>query len=199
MPVAIEGETGHSSMALQVTKPVVSACLRAFCGMGAGCSEIAVDLSAVALALQIAQSRVLVRYWEGRHGSMENMTPHLLIVEDDSEMRDLLRKVLEKEGYRVSVAVDGRDAEASLSRDAFDLVVTDMLMPDDGGLELLRAVRETHPTLPVIILTAFGDWGSYSQALELGAAAFISKPLKMGELIGAIHTALVGRGAGQAV
>jgi two-component system OmpR family response regulator len=127
------------------------------------------------------------------------MGTHLLIVEDDSEMRDLLRKVLEKEGYRVSGAADGREALASLSQAAFDLVVTDMLMPEDGGLELLQAIRETHPTLPVIIITAFGDWGSYSRALELGAAAFISKPLKMAELVGAIHTALAGRGAGQAV
>ncbi len=130
---------------------------------------------------------------------METMSAHLLIVEDDSEMRDLLRKVLEKEGYQISVAGDGREATASLSRHSFDLVVTDMLMPDDGGLELLRAIRESHPTLPVIIITAFGDWGSYSRALELGAAAFISKPLKMAELTAAIQTALAGRGAGQAV
>jgi len=74
-----------------------------------------------------------------------------------------------------------------------------MLMPEDGGLELLRSIRERHPTLPVIIITAFGDWGSYSRALELGAAAFISKPLKLAELIAAIQTALAGSGAGQAV
>lgn len=130
---------------------------------------------------------------------METMSAHLLIVEDDAEMRDLLRKVLEKEGYRVSVAADGHEALALPLQTAFDLVVTDLLMPDDGGLELLQAIRESHPTLPVIIITAFGDWGSYSRALELGAAAFISKPLKMAELVGAIHTALAGRGAGQAV
>ena len=131
-------------------------------------------------------------------GGMEAMSAHLLIVEDDPEMRDLLRKVLDKEGYRVSVAGDGHEAIASLSRTPYDLVVTDMLMPDDGGLELLQVIRETQPTLPVIIITAFGDWRSYSRALELGAAAFISKPLKLAELIGAIHTALAGRGAGQA-
>jgi len=127
------------------------------------------------------------------------MSAHLLIVEDDPEMGDLLRKVLEKEGYVVAVAANRHDATTHLSRDAFDLVVTDMLMPDNGGLELLRLVRETHPRLPVIIITAFGDWGSYSRALELGAAAFISKPLKMAELIAAIHTALAGSGAGEAV
>lgn len=127
------------------------------------------------------------------------MSARLLVVEDDPEMRELLRKVLEKEGYRVSVAADGREASTWLSRLPVDLVITDMLMPDDGGLQLLQAIRESRPTLPVIIITAFGDWGSYSQALELGAAAFISKPLKMAELIGAIHTALAGRGAGQVV
>jgi two-component system OmpR family response regulator len=126
------------------------------------------------------------------------MRAHLLIVEDDPEMRDLLRKVLEKEGFLISLAGNGREAAASLSQGQFDLVVTDMLMPDNGGLELLRAIRTSQPTLPVIIITAFGDWGSYTRALELGAAAFISKPLKMAELTAAIQVALAARGAGQA-
>lgn len=125
-----------------------------------------------------------------RHGS-----ERLLIVDDDEEMRDLLRKVLEKEGYHVSVAGDGREALAVLARGTFDLVVTDMLMPHDGGLELLENLHRIHPTLPVIIVTAFGDWHSYTRALELGAAAFISKPLRMSELIAAVHNALAGRGA----
>ncbi len=123
------------------------------------------------------------------------LNEHLLIVEDDPEMRDLLRKVLEKEGYRVSLAGDGREAGTLLARGGFDLVVTDMLMPHDGGLELLATVHRNLPTLPVIIVTAFGDWRSYSRALELGAAAFISKPLRMSELVAAVHNALAGRGA----
>ncbi|HSB69612.1 MAG TPA: response regulator [Candidatus Methylomirabilis sp.] len=126
------------------------------------------------------------------------MKPQLLIVEDDPEMRDLLRKVLEKDGYQVSLAADGHEATALLSRNHFDLVVTDMLMPHDGGLELMETIRQTQPMLPVIIITAFGDWASYSRALELGAVAFISKPLKMAELASAIHAALEGRGAGRA-
>ena len=125
------------------------------------------------------------------------LSPHLLIVEDDPEMRDLLRKVLEKDGYQVSVAADGHEAIPLLSRGDFALVVTDMLMPHDGGLELLEFIRRTQPMLPVIIITAFGDWQSYSRALELGAVAFISKPLKMAELVSAIQTALAGSGAGQ--
>ena len=122
----------------------------------------------------------------------------LLIVEDDHEMRALLRKVLEKEGFRVTPASDGQQALAILSAGQFaefDAVVTDLLMPHDGGLELLAVVHRTRPSLPVIIVTAFGDWDSYSRALELGAAAFISKPLKMAELTSAVHAALARRGA----
>jgi len=120
---------------------------------------------------------------------------HILIAEDEPEMRDLLRKVLEKEGYRVTVAGDGREAMALIPREGYDLVVTDMLMPHDGGLELLAAIQRSHLALPVIIVTAFGDWDSYSRALELGAAAFINKPLRMSELIAAVHTALAKRSA----
>jgi len=126
---------------------------------------------------------------------MERSGGHLLVVEDDQEMRDLLRKVLAKEGYRVSLAADGREALAEIARSPFDLVVTDMLMPHSGGLELLEATHRNHPNLPVIIVTAFGDWGTYSRALSLGAAAFISKPLRMSELIAAVHAALAGRSA----
>ena len=131
------------------------------------------------------------------HKDVPTMSPHLMVVEDDPEMRDLLRKVLEKEGYLISLAANCHEAVSALGKDQFDLVVTDMLMPHDGGLELLETLRSSLPDLPVIIITAFGDWQSYSRALELGAVAFISKPLKMAELTAAIHTALAGRGAGQ--
>ncbi len=126
------------------------------------------------------------------------MGAHILIVEDDPEMRDLLRKVLEKEGYRISAVGDGHEAIGFLSQSSCELILTDMLMPEDGGLELLQVVHQTQPLLPVIIITAFGDWGTYSRALELGAAAFISKPLKLAELVGAIQAALARPGAGQA-
>ena len=134
----------------------------------------------------------------GRHKvqqAMEHSGEHLLIVEDEPEMRDLLRKVLEKEGYRISVAGDGREAFGRIAREDFDLVVTDMLMPSVGGIELLETIQRSFPALPVIIVTAFGDWDTYSRALALGAAAFISKPLRMSELTSAVHAALAKRGA----
>lgn len=126
---------------------------------------------------------------------METPHGHLLVVDDDPEMRDLLRKVLEKDGHGVTAASDSREALGLLASRQYDLVVTDMLMPIEGGLALLREVRNTTPTTPVIIVTAFGDWESYAQAMELGASAFISKPLRMAELTAAVHTVLAARGA----
>jgi DNA-binding NtrC family response regulator len=125
-------------------------------------------------------------------GAMRYSGERLLIVEDDQEMRDLLRKVLEKDGYQVSLAGDRHEAIALLAQGPFDLVVTDLLMPHDGGLELLTTIQQVYPAIPVIV-TAFGDWHTYSRALELGAAAFISKPLHMAELIAAVHNALAKR------
>ncbi len=122
--------------------------------------------------------------------TMRSSSEHLLVVEDDPEMRDLLRKVLEKEGYRVSVASDGAEALSLLGQAAFDLVVTDMLMPVKNGLDLLHDVHRSRPSLPVIMVTAFGDWASYSRAVEEGAAAFINKPLRMSELVSTVQTTL---------
>ncbi len=122
--------------------------------------------------------------------TMRSSSEHLLVVEDDPEMRDLLRKVLEKEGYRVSVASDGAEALSLLGQAAFDLIVTDMLMPVKNGLDLLHDVHRSRPSLPVIMVTAFGDWASYSRAVEEGAAAFINKPLRMSELVSTVQTTL---------
>ena len=126
---------------------------------------------------------------------MRSDSEHLLVVEDDPEMRDLLRKVLEKEGYRVSVAGDGAEALSMLGGGGYDLILTDMLMPVKNGLDLLQDVHRSRPTLPVIMVTAFGDWASYSRAVEMGAAAFINKPLRMSELIAAVHATLARHGA----
>jgi len=125
--------------------------------------------------------------------TMRSPAEHLLIVEDDQEMRDLLRKVLEKEGYRVSVAGDGAEALSLLDGETFDLVVTDMLMPVKNGLDLLHDVHRSRPLLPVIMVTAFGDWASYARAVEEGAAAFIKKPLRMAELVAAVQSTLSRR------
>lgn len=114
----------------------------------------------------------------------------VLVVEDDEEMRELLKKVLAKEGYRVGLAANGAEALARLAAEPYDLVVTNMLMPEAGGLQLIADIRARSPELPVILITAFGDWSSYAQALDLGVSAYISKPLRMAEFLGAVTRAL---------
>lgn len=126
---------------------------------------------------------------------MTTPPPHLLVVEDDPQMRDLMRKVLVRDGYDVREAEDGLAAKGILADEHFDLVITDLLMPNDGGLSLLGHVSRACPETPVIIVTAFGDWDTYAQALARGASAFISKPLRLAELRAAVRTALAAREA----
>ncbi len=103
----------------------------------------------------------------------------LLIVEDDAEMRRLLMDEMVEEGYNVTPAADGSEAALLVTRQAFDLVITDMKMPRLGGLELLPLIRKTAGGTPVVMITAFGDWTSFIEAHERGATEFISKPFQM--------------------
>ena len=119
----------------------------------------------------------------------------ILIIEDMAGVRHAISSMLKRAGHTVAVTENGAEGLAELRKRRFDLIVTDMLMPSVGGIELLEDIQSSHPALPVIIVTAFGDWDSYSRALALGAAAFISKPLRMSELTAAVHAALARRGA----
>jgi two-component system response regulator PilR (NtrC family) len=116
--------------------------------------------------------------------------PRILVVEDDSEMRNLLVYELLDEGYLVSEAVDGEDAALKLAHGEFDLVITDLIMPKTSGLDLLSEVRNIYPRVPAILITAFGDWSSLTQAYEKGACNFICKPFKMNDLKDAVRKAL---------
>lgn len=122
--------------------------------------------------------------------SMPDRSSRVLVVEDDEEMRELLKKVLAKEGYGVGLAANGAEALARLAWQPYDLVITNMLMPEGGGLQLLADIRARSPELPVIMITAFGDWSSYARALDLGVSAYINKPLRMAELLGAVTRVL---------
>ena len=121
-------------------------------------------------------------------------TVRILVVEDDSEMRDLLTDELSDEGYEVTLAVDGSDATVKISEQAFDLVITDMRMPRKGGLELLPELKTACPNTPVILITAFGDWPTLIEAYDKGACDYICKPFKMEDLKRAVKKALQGKG-----
>jgi len=102
---------------------------------------------------------------------------HILVVDDEAGFRALLRDILEEAGHAVTEARDGAEALAFLDRGAFDLVLTDRQMPKVDGLELVRRVRARPSPPPVVILTAHGSIPEAVDAVRLGAADYITKPL----------------------
>jgi two-component system OmpR family response regulator len=114
---------------------------------------------------------------------------HILVVDDDHEIRTLLAEYLEKNGLRVSVARDGKEMHRVLERMRVDLVVLDILLPGDDGLTLCRALR-ANSQLPIIMLTARGDDVDRILGLELGADDYVPKPFKPRELLARITAVL---------
>lgn len=117
----------------------------------------------------------------------------ILVVDDESSMRQLLEIALSKEGYRVKAAESGRKAVKILGKDSFDLVISDIRMPDMTGVEVLRTVKELNPEIPVIMITAYASTETAVEALRLGAYDYITKPFKIEELKNTISNALERR------
>jgi two-component system phosphate regulon response regulator OmpR len=107
--------------------------------------------------------------------------PHLLVVDDDRRIRDLLSRFLNGEGYRVTTADNAADARAKLGSLAFDLLVLDVMMPGETGMQLCKSLRETS-TVPILMLTAKAETDSRIAGLELGADDYVPKPFEPREL-----------------
>lgn len=116
----------------------------------------------------------------------------ILLVDDDVELLKALTKVLEKAEYEVVPQSDARSAIEFINstKKRFDLVITDVFMPGMRGIEFLSALKAAFPCVPVIVVTAFGDWGQYMDALHEGACEYLSKPLDKSELLAAVQHAL---------
>ena len=114
---------------------------------------------------------------------------HLLIVDDDPEIRALLRDYLERHGYRVSAAGDGGAMWQALEREGVDLVVLDLMLPGEDGLVLCRQLR-AGSDLPVIMLTALGEETDRIVGLEMGADDYVAKPFNPRELLARIRGVL---------
>ncbi len=115
--------------------------------------------------------------------------PHLLIVEDDELVQSLLAALLQKEGYAVSLANNGKEMHALLNSEAVNLVLLDLGLPDEDGLVLARQVR-TRSSVPIIVITARKDRQDRLTALEMGADDYITKPFDLQELILRIQNVL---------
>jgi two-component system phosphate regulon response regulator OmpR len=108
-------------------------------------------------------------------------TSHLLLVDDDSRIRDLLSRYLRREGYRVTAAENSAQARAKLDSVRFDLLVLDVMMPGESGLELARHIRSTS-SVPILMLTARAETGDRIAGLELGVDDYVAKPFEAREL-----------------
>lgn len=107
---------------------------------------------------------------------------HILVVDDDKRLRELLRKYLSDQKFRVTTASDASDARAKLTAFAFDIIVLDIMMPGENGLELTTWLRSSNK-VPILLLSAMGDSGDRISGLESGADDYLSKPFEPRELV----------------
>ena len=119
---------------------------------------------------------------------------HLLVVDDDDRLRELLRQFLARAGFRVSVAQDAAAARRLLTLLAFDLLVVDVMMPGEDGFSLTRWIRARNRT-PILILTARGDPADRIEGLKIGADDYLPKPFEPQELLLRIEAILRRAGA----
>lgn len=121
--------------------------------------------------------------------SVQDDAPHLLIVDDDRRIRELLQKFLNGKGFRVTVAADAAEARRKLEGLDFDLLVLDVMMPGENGIALTSSLRDVR-NIPVILLTALGEAESRVAGLEAGADDYLAKPFDPRELVLRINNIL---------
>ena len=110
------------------------------------------------------------------------MPSHILVVDDKASMRDMLEAAFVERGFKVSQASNGLDAINLVKEQVFDVVITDLNMPGENGIGVLRAARDIAPETHVIIISAYGTIDTAVEAMRLGARDFIRKPFKLTEI-----------------
>ena len=112
----------------------------------------------------------------------EDDAPHVLVVDDDRRLRQLVSSYLGKNGYRVSAVASAAEARARLGGLAFDIVVLDVMMPGENGFDFAESLRETSD-IPILMLTARGEAGDRVRGLEAGVDDYLAKPYEPKELL----------------
>ncbi|KXG85918.1 response regulator [Agrobacterium bohemicum] len=119
----------------------------------------------------------------------EDDAPHLLIVDDDARIRDLLQRFLGDKGYRITAAADAAEARRKMEGIRFDLLILDVMMPGENGLSLTRSLNE-NKSVPVLLLTARSEADARIAGLEAGADDYLAKPFDPRELVLRINNIL---------
>lgn len=120
---------------------------------------------------------------------MNQNTPHILVVDDHADIRDLLKRFLEQHGFKVTCARDGKEMKRLMEHGHFTLLVLDLMMPGDDGLTLCRDLR-ARSSIPVVMLTAMGEEMDRIIGLEMGADDYLAKPFNPRELLARIKAVL---------
>jgi DNA-binding response OmpR family regulator len=121
---------------------------------------------------------------------MEKPTTHILIIDDDARLRELLERYLTQQQFRVSSLPSARDIDKKLERDPPHLIVLDWMMPGEDGLATCARLRQTGDATPIILLTAKGETDDRVQGLESGADDYVTKPFQPPELVARINAVL---------
>jgi two-component system OmpR family response regulator len=145
----------------------------------------------IALIFRCPAPRLAVFNQSAKVTPMDAHTDHILIVDDDREIRELVSTYLTKNGLRVTVVPDGRHMRSFLDVNSVDLIVLDVMMPGDDGLVLCRELRAgKHKATPVLMLTARSDETDRIVGLEMGADDYLAKPFAARELLARIKAVL---------
>jgi two-component system, cell cycle sensor histidine kinase and response regulator CckA len=117
----------------------------------------------------------------------------VLVVDDEAQIRDVVRAILEDRGFQVRTADSTRSALALLQSERFDVICTDIVMPDLSGKRLVDELRQREPNLPVVVCSAYGSDGEVSMRVQRGEVLFLAKPFTSGELVDVVCRALARR------
>ncbi len=120
---------------------------------------------------------------------MNKTIPHILIVDDDDRIRELVKQYLEENNFIITTARDAFDAKKKINIIKFDIMILDIMMPGESGLSLTKYIKEKNPT-PIILLTAKGEARDRIEGLELGADDYLGKPFEPKELLLRINNIL---------
>jgi len=122
---------------------------------------------------------------------MEGATEaRILVIEDDANTRDFLRRGLQEAGYRVEIASRADDGMALVRNNRFDIIVLDIMLPDGNGIQVCKTIRETDARVPILFLTALGTTENVTAGLDAGADDYLVKPFKFAELLARVRTLL---------
>ncbi|MBN1256576.1 MAG: response regulator [Planctomycetes bacterium] len=123
----------------------------------------------------------------------DKITESILVVDDDQHVRELLLDSLQSEGFEVSVTGKVSDARSLIDANDYSLVITDVIMAEENGIDLLSWCRQHHPEIPFIIMTGFAEADYVVEALNLNAHSFVKKPFRLQELLSVVKEALSKR------